>query len=65
MTSNRVIDMAERRSQLAFAAAKRREDLARQRYNEDLAKRPNYPDGTPRRQFDELDSVAQWSWGRP
>lgn len=33
-------------------------------YERDVAARPTYHDGRPRRQWHELDSVARWSWAR-
>jgi len=37
----------------------------REAYEADCAIQPNYHDGTPRKTWDELDSLCQWSWGRP
>ena len=34
-------------------------------YDRDVARRPNYHDGTPRKQWDELSDIARWSWNRP
>ena len=34
-------------------------------YEADLKKQPTYPDGGPRKPWDELDDLAQWSWNRP
>lgn len=33
-------------------------------YAADVARRPLYHDGKPRRPWVELDKVAQWSWER-
>lgn len=33
-------------------------------YESSLANEPDYHDGTPRKQWHELDAVAQWSWER-
>jgi len=33
-------------------------------YERDIAKRPNYHDGTPRKSWTELPEWAQWSWNR-
>lgn len=33
-------------------------------YEADLARRPTYHDGTPRKQWHELDAVSRWSWER-
>jgi len=57
-------DQAERVSQLDFARAKRREDRARAAYNADVAERPYYNNGQPRRHWEDIGDVAQWSWGR-
>ena len=40
------------------------EDFARRMYEEDVSKRPFYHDGTPRKRWEELDSLARRSWGR-
>ncbi len=34
-------------------------------YEADMKARPNYHDGTPRKTWDQLCEVAQWSWNRP
>lgn len=34
-------------------------------YAADLAKRPTYHDGTPRKTWEQLCPIAQWSWSRP
>ena len=36
----------------------------RRAYEADVARRPKYHDGTPRKTWDQLDAVARWSWGR-
>ncbi len=33
-------------------------------YERDVARKPTYHDGTPRKQWHELSTIAQWSWGR-
>lgn len=33
-------------------------------YDADVAARPRYDDGTPRRRWEQLPQVAQWSWER-
>ena len=33
-------------------------------YEEDVRRKPLYHDGTPRKRWDELDEIIQWSWGR-
>lgn len=33
-------------------------------YENDLMVTPQYPDGTPRRQWTQLDDVTKWSWER-
>lgn len=33
-------------------------------YEEDLRRKPNYPDGSNRKPWRQLDSVAQQSWER-
>lgn len=33
-------------------------------YEADLLARPVYHDGTPRRKWDQLDSIARWSWDK-
>lgn len=35
-----------------------------QAYEQDLAARPRYHDGTPRRTWAQLDDIARWSWER-
>lgn len=37
----------------------------REAYECDLAQQPNYPDGSPRPDWDDLGEVQQWSWARP
>jgi hypothetical protein len=37
---------------------------ARRAYEEDVRRRPNYPDGAPRKTWDELPTIARLSWGR-
>lgn len=34
-------------------------------YEADVALRPNYHDGSPRKTWDELDNIERWSWSRP
>lgn len=41
-----------------------REAAARAAYEADCAARPTYPDGAPRKSWDELCQIAQWSWAR-
>lgn len=58
---------------LAAAAASTRQPsdiLARRSagqaaYEQDLTKRPNYHDGSPRPAWRDLSAIAQWSWSRP
>lgn len=33
-------------------------------YEEDVRRRPNYPDGGPRPPWSRLDELTQWSWER-
>jgi hypothetical protein len=33
-------------------------------YEADVARRPRYHDGTPRKSWPELGEVEKWSWGR-
>lgn len=33
-------------------------------YELDLAKTPNYHDGTPRKTWDQLGKLEQWSWAK-
>jgi hypothetical protein len=33
-------------------------------YERDVELRPKYHDGTPRKKWEELGEVEQWSWGR-
>lgn len=35
-----------------------------QAYEEDCRRRPNYSDGTPRKPWDALGALEQWSWQR-
>ncbi len=37
---------------------------AEQAYSADVAARPTYHDGTPRKTWEQLDEVARWSWQR-
>jgi len=37
---------------------------AQAEYEADVAKHPNYHDGTPRKAWSDLGSIEQWSWGR-
>ena len=46
------------------AVAMRVQSNARAAYEADVKRRPNYPNGEPRKSWDELSSVARWSWGR-
>lgn len=39
-------------------------DSGKPDYERDCLRRPNYPDGAPRREWAALDAVAQWSWNR-
>lgn len=34
-------------------------------YEADVAKRPTYHDGSPRKTWDQLGDVERWSWARP
>ena len=36
----------------------------KQAYEEDVRRMPTYHDGTPRRPWERLDEVTQWSWNR-
>lgn len=36
----------------------------REAYEADLQKRPTYPDGSPRKSWEQLDDLARWSWSR-
>lgn len=33
-------------------------------YEEDVRRKPTYHTGEPRKTWDELDSVEQWSWNK-
>lgn len=33
-------------------------------YEEDVRRRPRYPDGKPRDTWDQIDPIARWSWNR-
>lgn len=33
-------------------------------YEADIRRRPNYHDGMPRKTWDQLGPVEQWSWNR-
>jgi hypothetical protein len=33
-------------------------------YEQDVKRRPRYPDGSARKRWHELDDVARWSWQR-
>lgn len=41
---------------------KERLELARKEYEADVAKRPTYHEGTPRKTFDELPELYQLTW---
>jgi hypothetical protein len=34
-------------------------------YETDVAVRPNYHDGKPRKSWEQLDATERWSWERP
>lgn len=34
-------------------------------YEADVARRPTYDDGSPRKRWEQLDANMQWSWQRP
>lgn len=36
----------------------------REAYEADCRRKPSYPNGAPRLAWDQLDSVAQWSWNK-
>jgi hypothetical protein len=36
----------------------------RDEYEADVAKRPLYHDGKPRKTWGQLSDIARWSWGR-
>ena len=36
----------------------------REAYKEDVRRKPTYHNGQPRKQWDDLDAIAQWSWNR-
>lgn len=38
--------------------------LGQELYEADVAVRPTYHDGTPRKQWSELGKIEQWSWRR-
>ena len=38
--------------------------FGRKAYEADLKRRPAYPDGNPRKSWDQLDELAKWSWYR-
>lgn len=44
--------------------ASRGHALGRAAYEADVADYPHYPDGTPRRTWDQLSEIARWSWER-
>lgn len=37
----------------------------REAYEADVARKPLYHDGTPRKTWDQLGEIEQWSWNRP
>ncbi len=41
-----------------------RDDAARTAYAADVAKWPRYPDGGPRKSWEQLDEIARESWRR-
>jgi hypothetical protein len=41
------------------------EATAQAAYEADLARAPNYSDGSPRARWGELSTIARWSWARP
>lgn len=36
----------------------------REAYEADVRRRPTYPDGAPRKTWEQLCDVARWSWER-
>lgn len=54
----------QRKLHVGTAVAMRIQSKARLAYEADVEKRPTYPNGDRRKSWDELSSVAQWSWGR-
>ena len=40
-------------------------NLGREAYERDVARRPNYHDGTRRAPWHMLSPIARWSWERP
>ena len=40
-------------------------DAGKRAYEEDVKRRPNYHDGTPRKQWDELGTLEQSTWNNP
>ena len=39
--------------------------IGREAYEAAIAARPNYPDGSARKTWDQLGSAERWSWSRP
>ena len=33
-------------------------------YERDVKRKPLYPDGKPRRKWEELDEVSRWTWSK-
>jgi len=54
----------QRKLHVGTATAMRIQSKARLAYEADVEKRPTYPNGDRRKTWDELSSVARWSWGR-
>lgn len=54
----------QRKLHVGTAAAMRIQSKSRRAYEADVEKRPTYQNGDRRKSWDELSSVAQWSWGR-
>lgn len=40
-------------------------DKGQAAYEGDVARKPCYHDGTPRKTWDQLGDVERWSWARP
>ena len=58
-------DMIRERDERQWPMTAEAKARAKAEYEADLAKRPNYSTGDPRKPWDKLSHVAQWSWSRP
>ena len=63
--SRSTVDRAATLAHYRDVVLQARADAGRAAYEDDVARRPTYHDGSPRRAWGALDPVARWSWSRP